>query len=66
MESIEAFNALNGGISEQTRMSLLPFIDNPSEELQKMQEESSNEHYKDAFKPQQEHVAQDEKNDIND
>ena len=47
-------------------MSLLPFIDNPSEELQKMQEESSNEHYKDAFKPQQEHVAQDEKNDIND
>ncbi|EJH4456649.1 phage portal protein [Staphylococcus pseudintermedius] len=39
MESINAFNALSGGVSESTRLSLLDFIDNPKEELEKMHEE---------------------------
>ncbi|MGZ2416164.1 SPP1 family phage portal protein [Staphylococcus caledonicus] len=34
-ESIEAFNALNGGVSEQTRLKLLPIIDNPNDEIKK-------------------------------
>ena len=33
LESIEAFNALNGGVSEQTRLKILPIIDNPNEEI---------------------------------
>lgn len=35
LESIEAFNALNGGVSEQTRLKILPIIDNPNEEIKK-------------------------------
>lgn len=39
METIEAFNALQDGVSEETRLSLLNFIDNPKEELEKMNHE---------------------------
>ncbi|UXS06082.1 phage portal protein [Staphylococcus epidermidis] len=39
LESIEAFNALNGGVSEQTRLKILPIIDNPNEEIKKMEDE---------------------------
>lgn len=48
-ESIEAFNALNGGVSEQTRLSLLPFIDNPNEELKKMEQEKGSQTYQQSF-----------------
>ncbi|HCX9006603.1 TPA: phage portal protein, partial [Staphylococcus aureus] len=40
-ESIEAFNSLNGGVSEQTRLKLLPIIDNPFEEIKKMEDEQN-------------------------
>ncbi|MDN8963326.1 phage portal protein, partial [Staphylococcus aureus] len=40
-ESIEAFNSLNGGVSEQTRLKLLPIIDNPLEEIKKMEDEQN-------------------------
>ncbi|MFF7217919.1 phage portal protein [Mammaliicoccus sciuri] len=43
MESIDAFNALQDGVSEETRLSLLNFIDNPKEELQKMKTEQIKE-----------------------
>ena len=56
MESIDAFNALNGGVSEATRMSLLDFIDDPNEELEKIKKEQKEEKqqvdahsYQDAF-----------------
>lgn len=56
MESIDAFNALQDGVSEETRLSLLNFIDNPKEELQKMKTEQVKERrtadargYEDAF-----------------
>ena len=39
LESIEAFNALNGGVSEQTRLKILHIIDNPHEEIKKMEDE---------------------------
>lgn len=39
MESIDAFNALQDGISEQTRLSLLNFIDDPQEEIDRMNQE---------------------------
>lgn len=39
LESIEAFNALNGGVSEQTRLKILPIIDNPNEDIKKMEDE---------------------------
>ncbi|MCE4992076.1 phage portal protein [Staphylococcus haemolyticus] len=38
-EFIEAFNALNGGVSEQTRLKLLPIIENPNDEIKKMDNE---------------------------
>ncbi len=38
-ESVEIFNNLNGGVSEKTRMSMLPFIDDPEEELKQMKKE---------------------------
>nr|WP_237450164.1 MULTISPECIES: phage portal protein [Staphylococcus] len=40
-EAIEAFNALNGGVSEQTRLKLLPIIDNPNDEIKKMHDEQN-------------------------
>ena len=56
MESIEAFNALSGGVSEQTRLSVLDIIDDPHEEMEKMKEERQQERdesdansYQDAF-----------------
>ena len=56
MESIEAFNALSGGVSEQTRLSVLAIIDDPHEEMEKMKEERQQERdesdansYQDAF-----------------
>lgn len=38
-ESVDIFNALNGGVSEKTRLALLDFIDNPDEELEQMKKE---------------------------
>lgn len=38
-ESIQAFNALNGGVSEETRLKILPIIDNPFEEMKKIANE---------------------------
>ena len=56
LESIEAFNALNGGVSEQTRLKILPIIDNPNEEIKKIEDEqrktreqADNSHFKDHF-----------------
>ena len=56
MESIEAFNALSGGVSEQTRLSVLDIIDDPHEEIEKMKQERQQERdesdansYQDAF-----------------
>lgn len=43
MESIEAFNAVHGQISESTSLSLLDFIDDPNEELEKMKKEREKE-----------------------
>ncbi|MBW0769174.1 phage portal protein [Mammaliicoccus lentus] len=43
MESINAFNALQDGVSEETRLSLMNFIDNPKEELQKKKNEQLKE-----------------------
>lgn len=67
MESINAFNALRDGISEQTRLSLLDFIDDPREEIEKMHDEEEQEKKRDddrgysgAFNGKQ------EKNDVDD
>ncbi|WP_347132278.1 phage portal protein [Staphylococcus hominis] len=56
MESIEAFNALSGGVSEQTRLAVLDIIDDPHEEIEKMKQERQQERdesdvnsYQDAF-----------------
>lgn len=38
-ESVDIFNALNGGVSEKTRLALLDFIDNPDEEIEQMKKE---------------------------
>ena len=38
-ESVDIFNALNGGVSEKTRLALLDFIDNPNEEIEQMKKE---------------------------
>lgn len=43
MESIDAFNALQDGVSEQTRLSLLNFIDDPQEEMTRMNNEQIKE-----------------------
>ncbi|HHW8607782.1 TPA: phage portal protein [Staphylococcus aureus] len=39
-ESVDIFNALSGGVSEETRLSTLEIIDNPKEEMKKMEEEA--------------------------
>ena len=56
MKSIEAFNALSGGVSEQTRLSVLDIIDDPHEEMEKIKQERQQERdesdvnsYQDAF-----------------
>ncbi|HHW9276458.1 TPA: phage portal protein, partial [Staphylococcus aureus] len=39
-ESVDIFNALSGGVSEETRLSTLEIIDNPKEEMRKMEDEA--------------------------
>ncbi|HAM79591.1 phage portal protein [Ornithinibacillus bavariensis] len=39
-EEIEAFVKLNGELSEETKLSLLSFIENPQEEMERMKKES--------------------------
>ena len=38
-DNVEVVNMLGGTVSESTRLSLLDFIDNPDEEIKKMQDE---------------------------
>lgn len=38
-ESVEIFNDLNGGVSEETRLGVLDIIKNPKEEMKKMEKE---------------------------
>ncbi|MDL4842826.1 phage portal protein [Aquibacillus rhizosphaerae] len=40
-ETVEMFNSLGGELSEVTKLSLLPFIDDPQEELKRIEEERS-------------------------
>lgn len=41
MEEIEAFTKLGGELSDKTKLSILSFVENPDEELEKIEEESS-------------------------